>query len=442
MANLVPLVDPANESVGIPVGFSPTAIFEQSMDEGSIDASSCFLVEISKHNNEDLDEYLSNVNAIGDIVVSDVVSERINLADENLYTGLDHGTGGSAGLLYRTKIYINPDNILKPNTTYAALLAKDLSLVSVFDPEPNGGNTGTGTMQAKGVYTGLTPDTYTVTVITSGGKNSAKYVWNRASDSFTSVSTSAKGAFVEIDQGLQLKFLDGIYDVGDTFVITVVPADKQQDIFSWTFGTGSGDFQTPDDERSDDLLNLPVVGGPPSGGGTTSLFLTKVEPENAATLVKIARKANARLEDVIFVTKLYTDDFNSYTVELTAGATAGAEVVGLTGTDITVQIEDGVSTAQQIVDAFNASVLVNVDFESSTDAGTIAQSIQAQKKLSKGVDQNTITLTFNKDVDSGSLAGKIKILEQPIYPSGPSEELPFTTAVVGNQVIITLQESS
>jgi len=45
---------------------------------------------------------------------------------------------------------------------------------------------------------------------------------------------------------------------------------------------------------------------------------------------------------------------NNYTLEYLAGGTAGSEVVNLVGTDITVQIEDGVSTATQIKAAMDA----------------------------------------------------------------------------------------
>lgn len=45
---------------------------------------------------------------------------------------------------------------------------------------------------------------------------------------------------------------------------------------------------------------------------------------------------------------------NNYTLAYTSGGTAGSEVVSLVGTDITVQIEDGVSTATQVKAAMDA----------------------------------------------------------------------------------------
>jgi hypothetical protein len=92
------------------------------------------------------------------------------------------------------------------------------------------------------------------------------------------------------------------------------------------------------------------------------------------------------------------------------------------------------------VDAFNASALVNSDFEAVTSAGATAQTAQAQKKFSKGIDATTITVTFNKDLNASTIDDKIRITSTPIYPSGPIEELTFSTVVSGKQLIITLEE--
>ncbi len=93
-----------------------------------------------------------------------------------------------------------------------------------------------------------------------------------------------------------------------------------------------------------------------------------------------------------------------------------------------------------MVDAFNASALVNANFEASTESASTKQTVQAQKKFSKGIDATKITVTFSKDLKPTSIADKIKVLTRPIYPAGPSEELTFSTSVTGNQLVITLEE--
>lgn len=437
MANLVPVVTPPNDALGVAVGIAPTVIFKQAIEPGAISSSSCFIVEIPTHDKTNLDEYLSN-SKLGNIVPALVSYERINLLDEDVYSSLDFGSDIDSGEQYRTKIYIKPNNLLKPNTTYAALLSKDISLLNVFDPEPNAGNSGDGALLAQGLFKGLVPDTYTITITSSGNKNTASYMWTRASDSFVSTAIEARDRFIEIDKGLKIKFDNGSYTIGDSFIVRVRPADKQQEIFSWNFSTGSGDYQDPDDENSGSLLNLPVIGGSQVAG--ESLFVTDIQPANADTLVKIPRKANVQVGDVLFVTQAYTSAFNNYTVEVVDGAVAGAEVVSVVGTAIQISIEAGVSTAKQVVDAFNASALVNADFVASTEKESTAQSANAAKKFSTGIDATQIKITFNKDLDPATITDRIKIKSSQIYPTGKIEDLTFSTAVTGNVLTITLLE--
>jgi hypothetical protein len=439
MANLVPVVTPANNAQGVAIGTEPTAVFGQSMEAGSLTSASCFLVEIPTHSDTDLNDYLANA-ALGNIVPAEVVVERLNLLDDNAYTALDFGTDGDSGEKYRSRVTINPDALLKPNTTYAALLSKDISLITVYDPEPNGGNSGTGVMLSEGLFEGLTSDTYTVTITATGTQSNAKYMWTRTSDAYVSNVIDAKDRFIDIDQGLKIKFTDGSYTIGDSFIVRVVPADKQVDIYSWTFSTGPESYQTPDDENSGDLLNIPVSGG--SSSSSDSLYVTSIDPANASTLLKIPRKASVTVGDVDFITRLYTSSYNDYTVEFVDGGTAGSESVALVGSDITITLEAGVSTAQQVSDAFNASGLVNTNFEASTQSAATLQTAEDQKEFGTGVDQTTVTITFNKNIDAGSITDQIKVTTLPIYPTGAVEDVNFSTVVSGNQITLTLEEQS
>ena len=437
MSNLIPIVTPANNTNGIALETIPTAIFEKSIEPGSISSSTCFIVEIPKHNQTGIDSYISS-SSFGNIVQAKVLYEKLNLLDNDLFLGTDSGEDVDSGEKYRTKVSIIPNVPLKPNTNYAALLSKDISLLSVFDVVPDPGNTGDGVLSAQGPFTGLTPDLYTVTIATTGTKNFAKYMWTRDSDNYSSLMIEARGRLVQVDKGLKVEFKDGTFNIGDSFTVNVIPQDKQIEIFSWLFSTGSSDYQTPTDETSDDILNIPVSG---SSVVNTGLEVVSITPGNGQSLVKIPRKASLTTGDLVFLTKEYTSAFNQYTIELIDGVTAGNEAVSLAGTEIIIEIEDGESTATQIADAFNSSVLVNDDFEASftSSAGT-KQSIQEAKKFSKGIDATVITVTFNKDLDALSIPDKIKIITSPIYPSGPTEELSFSYLVSGKQLIITLQE--
>lgn len=65
------------------------------------------------------------------------------------------------------------------------------------------------------------------------------------------------------------------------------------------------------------------------------------------------------VQDLTYASDTASTLHNGATVTYTTGATAGAEVVSVSGTDISVQIENGVSTATQIAAAVNASDAAN-----------------------------------------------------------------------------------
>lgn len=88
-------------------------------------------------------------------------------------------------------------------------------------------------------------------------------------------------------------------------------------------------------------------------------------------------------------------DNNVYTIEYTGGGTAGSEVVSLAGTDITIQIESGVSTATQIKAAVDGTMGINT-------AITVTIS---------GVGSNTQVTDGPDNFVSGTNPGTIKAAE-------------------------------
>lgn len=68
---------------------------------------------------------------------------------------------------------------------------------------------------------------------------------------------------------------------------------------------------------------------------------------------------------------------NSITVAYTAGGTAGAEVVTVTGTAISVQIESGVSTITQVRTAVNAAAAAAALVTATGTSGTAVSSATA-----------------------------------------------------------------
>jgi hypothetical protein len=375
MASLIPYVEPAVNSAGNPISTTPRIIFEQAIDAGIVNGSNFFIVGIDKTGKDGIDDYLQDVNVVSDIVPAKVSHRRINLNDEEDYAGVDHGDTASAGELYRSEITITPDQPLPPNTNLAAILSKNITPLTVFDPKPDAGNSGSGEIIAQGVYTGLVSDTYTISVVSGGGKYSAKYVWIRSSDSQSSLALDANGKYVEIDRGIKVKFLDGAYDIGDTFTIQVIPRDNQTELYSWNFSTGLGSYQVPDDERSGDIIDLEVVDeDTPSLPAGQSLTVDSITPGFAATNLRVGTTGYVVVGSVVFKTKEKTDDFNGYKFSFTGGGIAGSEVVTQNSNNIEITIESQVSTAQQIVDAFNAFATTNtLELEAATSCPDTSQ---------------------------------------------------------------------
>jgi len=100
-------------------------------------------------------------------------------------------------------------------------------------------------------------------------------------------------------------------------------------------------------------------------------------------------KASKEIQDLVYTSKLTGTQGNTTAVQYTAGGTNGSEVVSLTGSTITVQIESGVSTAQQIKTAIenfpSANALVTITFKTGS-TGPETQVIQATTLLTGGVN--------------------------------------------------------
>jgi hypothetical protein len=112
-------------------------------------------------------------------------------------------------------------------------------------------------------------------------------------------------------------------------------------------------------------------------------------------------------QDLTFVFNQPESNTNSYTLEYTPGATAGAEVVGLALNAITVQIEDGVSTAAQIkaameaIPQFASAITITV-----SGAGSNAQDIFGPTNFTGGENPGQVLAAYldgNVDI-TGSLS--------------------------------------
>jgi len=122
-------------------------------------------------------------------------------------------------------------------------------------------------------------------------------------------------------------------------------------------------------------------------------------------------KSTLVVQDLTFTAKRYGTDGDAISIEYTSGGTAGSEVVTESPSyEYSVQIESGVSTANQIktaLEAFNG-FLGNVTITVS-GVGTNAQTTAAQTYLAGGVNQNGYFTSINSYISSTnkSDAGRI-----------------------------------
>jgi hypothetical protein len=89
----------------------------------------------------------------------------------------------------------------------------------------------------------------------------------------------------------------------------------------------------------------------------------------------------------------------------TGGATAGSEVVSLSGNAITIQIQNGVSTATQIAAAFNASQVVSLASVAVSGVGSNPQNTYTPA-ISLQSQNGTYTLQFLTDITSPVASGQ------------------------------------
>lgn len=256
----------------------------------------------------DEDLFLTSSGFKGQVDV-DYTFDRVN-SSGTVVTTLDPGTGLTPGQLYRTRVTITPKQILASLTEHTVYIIGDpdtsdsynsgISSVTVFDPVAGVGNTGTGETIFFGGFTGTISESFTVEITVRGAIGTAQYRWNSNRDATWNTGTVVSG-YRLLRNGLRVKFEeDGIYEVGDTFVVQCLPPD-------YLDGSSSFSFTTSDDAPS----SLPVPSGLVTGidipasslAGSSGVFrVLETIPEDkdgqfATTLDEIVITFSADVDD-------------------------------------------------------------------------------------------------------------------------------------------------
>lgn len=101
----------------------------------------------------------------------------------------------------------------------------------------------------------------------------------------------------------------------------------------------------------------------------TLLVSSDFTNDDIATGTVAAVKAQLKIQDILFKARTAGTGGNSITINYDSGGTAGAEGIGVVGSAITVTMEDGVSTAQDIADAIAGDSGANALVECIIDSG-------------------------------------------------------------------------
>lgn len=398
--SVLPIVSPANNADGIPLIPVINAIYPFALDEGSVASTNCFLVKKTT---------VLGANQTVPVPIK-ISSINIELLSNNQSNIVDYGDDAQAGLKFRTKIELLPIDHLQEHTEYSVILSKDLSKTTVFTPKAINTNIGTKVPLAKGPFTGLTADLYTIEIVVGGNENNAKYKVIRGSSNLSIENFTAKKRFIEIEKGLFLKFDTGTYVAGDRFTIQVRPLDKIGEIYSWDFKTGDGSYVTPSDENSGVVVGLPIDHDSQPGSNPPVLApfgLTSVSPSFNSVMNKPGKKATVTTQKITFSSKYRVTTFNGKRVKFILDELNPPSITIGPSIDITFQ---ALTTKAEIVELINSTV----DFTAETtgETETLVENLVGALLL-PGEVGGVVTFTFNKDIKSSSFSKeKLNILAE------------------------------
>lgn len=234
---------------------------------------------------------ISTLFEIGDIISQgNIVKKILTITSGNIITVDNSISAMAIGIAYLTKINYSPQSLpqkyktkivyvpnfpLQANTKYTGIISSNIYLKSFGDLNPITTTQGYWPL-VKGRYTRSGTNTYTITIVDSGDKDSASFRWLRSSDNYESDPIKVKyvqGKDFVLDRGLILDFPlfnlnndPAEYISGDSWTISAYQADGLDNIFSWSFETGDGGVLVPESEVSTYVKEVTVNSIPFSQG--------------------------------------------------------------------------------------------------------------------------------------------------------------------------------
>ena len=350
-------VYPASGARGIPIGDQVRVIFDQEMDEDSINTGTFVLtgpdeapvfgpVDVTPFDEPGFDDedILSSPYFAGYVkgtISFSKVDPSGGLVDDSVVDTTGDGT------LWRTVAIFTPEKPLKPNVEYTVIILGDdepadgldtgVKTRTVFDTVFTG--SGTGRLSFYGGYTGETTRSYTLEITTGGATGDAEYIWWNDNDPLTTYQGITTTGTRELEDGIYVICdPDGSFTAGDKFQVVVVPAMPLLNTYRWSFNTGSGAIIIPPSTSSaSGISDLETVAG--------GLKILSITPKDKATnidpdsLVEIVITFNKDVDPASITDETITLWSESVNGDPAYEATGDiAKVLSVDGATVTIQL--------------------------------------------------------------------------------------------------------
>jgi hypothetical protein len=292
---------PANGSENLPLNTQVQIVFDEEIDIKSVSKGGILLITSA-----------SKLAKRGPGFEEFGIENKLILSSGS-FTGIVESKISSDDLLTVT---LTPKTQLEPNREYTILVGKGVTTKTVGESTPDIANTGTGDFVARGPYAG--PDnTYVIEIVGAGALGAARFSVTRESDSFTFPDPLTTDRNILIEHGLSLRFLAGVYDIGDSWTIEVFEPSSLEEINEFSFTTGSATFiQVPTEAPSINITKSQINGISRIDGiassGSSSFGLIETLPESKATAVSL----NTRTITLTFSKELDPDRIDEASIKV------------------------------------------------------------------------------------------------------------------------------
>lgn len=352
-------VYPAPGAKGVVIGDQVTVLFDQAMDEESINTGTMVLIgpddafvfgpdftPLDRVGIED--EQILNSPYIGAYVEGVITFERINPSSGDA-ADIDDFTG--AGNLYKTKAIFTPSKPLAAGVEYRLLLAGDentdddfvtgVRTRTVFDTVVTA--TGSGLLSFGGPFTGAVNAEYGIEITVGGPTGQAEYVWWNAVDPLTTFPGITSTGRRQLENGVWVACEpDGSFTIGDTFTVVCKPSEVLESNYSWVFNTGSGSILVPPSVSSASGISAITS---TSGAGLQVVSIvpanrtTNLDPNDVSEIVITFNgpidEATITDEAITIWTEPVNGDTNNAAIEYEGEI---AKILSVSGNTLTVQI--------------------------------------------------------------------------------------------------------